>query len=183
MEHKELLGDGAAEQASRERIRALGKLLQQKRVSEHLSLQRAAEQSGVSAATLSRLERQAALKPNSASSFITPDTSTLTALVHWLGISLEHLLEGTTTKPVPSLSLGSDGSAVVEGTSMEASIPQIVEAHLRADRNLSPQAAANLAEMFALAYQQYAQMSELGRRSEQLANADDAQAAKDHNDK
>ena len=33
--------------------------------------------------------------------------------------------------------------------------PQIVEAHLRADRNLTPQTAAALSELFRVAYNQF----------------------------
>jgi transcriptional regulator with XRE-family HTH domain len=179
MEHQELPGEQSIEQANRERVRALGKLLQQKRVSERLSLQRAFEQSGVSAATLSRLERQATMKTNSGSSFITPDMRTITALVHWLGISLDDLIEGTLPKFVVSTPTIREGTVDVAGATHGASIPEIVEAHLRADRNLSPQAAANLAIMFDLAYRQYAQMSELRQPVEQPPEAGGDQAAND----
>jgi hypothetical protein len=38
-------------------------------------------------------------------------------------------------------------------------VPEIVEAHLRADRNLTPETAAALSEVFRVAYSSYKQLS------------------------
>lgn len=144
-----------------ERIRALGRRIQQKRVAERLTLERAAEQSGVSAATLSRLERQADMKATKR--FITPDTRTLMALSQWLGGLPETMIVAPSTAPTHR-------SIVVEGEvigQVGENTPETVEVFLRADPKLSPEAAAMLAEMFRLAYQQYSRLSE-GQQSSRL---------------
>jgi len=138
-----------------ERIRSLGRRIQQKRVAERLTLEQAAEQSGVSAATLSRLERQAGMKTTKR--FITPDTRTISALVRWMGESLNTMLETPTlaAPPVPSHIVEGEG---IGGLGMNT--PEAVEVYLRADRNLSPEVASMLAKMFRLAYEQYSRLSE-----------------------
>src|SRR5262245_43055117 len=120
-----------------ERIRSIGRRIRLKRIAEKLTLGRAAEQSTVSAPTLSRLERQAMMKSES-KGFIVPDTRTLTALVSWLGDDYPENPQGTEPKADP---LG----VVIEG---RVPMPQIVEAYLRADRNLDARTAGMLAEMF-----------------------------------
>lgn len=152
---------------NRERIREMGRMIRQKRVAERLTLERAAEQSGVSAATLSRLERQADLKSSRAMNSITPDTRTIAAIVRWLGVSLDNMIEGERTNTAAIGPKTVEGKVVVEGEIIDGNLPQIVEAYLRADRNLSPQAAASLAEMFQLAYRLAAQKSESQQALEQ----------------
>jgi transcriptional regulator with XRE-family HTH domain len=135
--------DGAADLA---KVRALGRMVQRKRISERLTLQQAAERSGVSAPTLSRLERLATTKSMTGP---IPDTRTLTSVAHWLGVSLEEALEGGPKRPdINNLNIPQGGST-----------PEIVRAHLRADRNLDPTTAAMLAQMFELAYEQYSKLS------------------------
>jgi transcriptional regulator with XRE-family HTH domain len=132
--------------ADLEKVRALGRLVQRKRISERLTLQQAAEQSKVSAATLSRLERLSTSKTMKGP---IPDTRTLTLVAHWLDVSLEEALEGGPKRPdINNPNIPQGGST-----------PEIVRAHLRADRNLDPTTAALLAEMFELAYKQYSQLS------------------------
>lgn len=119
------------------RIDDLGRLIQEKRKSEGLTLVAAAKQSKVSAPTLSRLECQY----KDGGKIMTPDTHTLTALTQWLGVSVEQML--TIDKP----------------QEMPMYTPEIVKAHLRADRNLNSEAAEALSEMFRLAYDQFSKTS------------------------
>lgn len=134
------------------KVRALGHLVQRKRVSDRLTLAQAAEQSGVSAPTLSRLERLATRKSNSGP---IPDTRTLTAVARWLNVSLDEALEGGPTKPDNNPDIPKGGST-----------PEIVKAHLRADRNLSPTTAAMLAQTFETLYDHYARLSGAARDDE-----------------
>lgn len=121
------------------RIGELGKLIQEKRRSERLTLAAAAQQSRVSAPTLSRLERQS----TDGGKVMTPDTHTLTALTQWLGVTVEQMVTMDQPQDAPMYT------------------PEIVKAHLRADRNLNPDAAEALGEMFRLAYDQFSRTSSL----------------------
>lgn len=96
-----------------------------------LGVREAAKAAGISAATFSRLERGTAAT--------LPDVGTLEKLARWLGVTLGDLL-GERSAP--------------RGTTPEASTPDLVEVHLRADRNLTPETAKALAEMFKVLYQQ-----------------------------
>lgn len=105
-------------------------LIKAKRRETGLGVRAAAAESGVSAATLSRLER--GVSPN------LPDTGTLTKLATWLGTTLNDLL-----------ATGSKKSGVKEP---ETTTPEVVEVHLRADKNLSPETSDALAKMFKVLY-------------------------------
>jgi transcriptional regulator with XRE-family HTH domain len=105
-------------------------LIKAKRREGGLGVRAAAAASGVSAATLSRLER--GITPN------LPDAGTLTRLANWLGVTLNELL-ATGGKP--------SGEKRPETTT-----PEVVEVHLRADKNLSPETAEALAKMFKVLY-------------------------------
>lgn len=139
-----------------ERIRAIGRRIRMKRTAEGLTLGRAAEQSSVSAPTLSRLERQAMLSSKNSKGLIIPDTRTLAAVLSWLG---DDYGEDAERIEQDAGRLG----VFVEGRGAET--PQIVEAYLRADRNLDPITAGMLAEMFRLAYEQYSAMSNAKKQS------------------
>lgn len=115
------------------RFDELSSMIRQKRRREQLTLQAAAQQSGVSAATLSRLERSASGNATG-HSMPTPDVRTLSAIADWLDVAV-----------------AGAGSAPIE-ISGEAPLPNVVEAHLRADRNLDPDTAALLARVFRDAY-------------------------------
>ncbi len=43
-------------------------------------------------------------------------------------------------------------------------VPEIVEAHLRADRNLTPETAAALSELFRVAYAQYRDLDKTAKK-------------------
>lgn len=101
-----------------------------KRRETGLGLRASAEQSKVSASTLSRIERGAATS--------IPDANTLNKLAKWLDTSVNSLLD-IEEKP--------DNSPLL-------TTPEIVEVHLRADKELSPKTAKSLATMFKMMYEQ-----------------------------
>jgi transcriptional regulator with XRE-family HTH domain len=95
-------------------------------------LRDAAIDAKISAATLSRLERGL--------STTLPDAATLNKLARWLGVSMSELLQEKQSR---------SKSAAPENT-----LPEYVEVHLRADKNLSPKTAEALARMFKALYEQ-----------------------------
>jgi transcriptional regulator with XRE-family HTH domain len=122
----------------------LGEYVKRKRLDEKLSLREVATKINVSASTLSRIENGIG----------TPDSATLARLASWLGMPLERLMRGTL--------LGDGGEVAAADAFVEPviyypteSTPNIVEAHLRADRNLAPDMAKALAELFRVAYSQF----------------------------
>jgi len=114
----------------------LGESIQRKRGADDLTLREAAKQTGIGASTLWRLEKGQSI----------PDSATLARLTQWLGVPPERFMEVSASKAQRS---------VVYYPS--ESTPDIVEAHLRADRNLSPETARALAELFRVAYNQFAE--------------------------
>jgi transcriptional regulator with XRE-family HTH domain len=125
----------------------LGEYVKRKRQEEKLSLRQVAQNVNVSASTLSRIENGIG----------TPDSATLARLAAWLGMPLERLMKGSL--------LGDGGEGGRSDVFMEPviyypteSMPNIVEAHLRADRSLKPEMAKALAELFRVAYGQYSTM-------------------------
>jgi len=113
----------------------LGEYVKRKRQEEKLSLRQVATNISVSASTLSRIENGIGV----------PDSATLARLAAWLGMPLERLMRGSLIETGEVAA-----EAYVEPT------PSIVEAHLRADRNLKPDMAKALAELFRVAYTQFA---------------------------
>ena len=111
------------------KVEDLGRLIREKRFKERLTLKEVADLIQVSPSTLSRLERQE-LNASKKSSFM-PDVSTLTVLSRWLDIPVEGVVLDT-----------------------QRSVPEVVEVHLRADRNLNPEAAAKIGNIFQKAYEQ-----------------------------
>ncbi len=122
----------------------LGEYVKRKRQEEKLSLRQVATNINVSASTLSRIENGIG----------TPDSPTLARLAAWLGIPLERLMKGSSL-------LGEAGEGVADSFAEPViyfpteSTPNIVEAHLRADKNLKPEMAKALAELFRVAYSQF----------------------------
>src|SRR5215831_16972876 len=96
-----------------------------RRENDDQPLREAADEAKISAATLSRLERGL--------SATLPDATTLSKLAQWLGISMSELLQ--------------DKQARSKSSSPEITLPEYVEVHLRADKNLSPKTADALAKM------------------------------------
>jgi transcriptional regulator with XRE-family HTH domain len=122
----------------------LGEYVKRKRQEDKLSLRQVATNINVSASTLSRIENGIG----------TPDSPTLARLAAWLGIPLERLMKGSSL-------LGEGGDGVADSFAEPViyfpteSTPNIVEAHLRADKNLKPEMAKALAELFRVAYSQF----------------------------
>ena len=110
--------------------RRISLMIKAKRRETNLGVREAATDCGISAATLSRLER--GVTPQ------LPDASTLTKLAKWLGVSVSDLLNHKEH----------DGEAGMP----EHTTPEFVEVHLRADKNLAPETADALAKMFKQLY-------------------------------
>src|SRR5205823_969178 len=107
-------------------------LIKAKRREGGIGLRVAAQESGLSASTLSRLERGV--------SSSLPDADTLAKLAAWLNM------------PIGGLFSDPDGKRDEAGP--ELSTPEIVEVHLRADKKLSPRTAQALVRMFRILYEQ-----------------------------
>lgn len=99
-----------------------------------MSVREAAQECGISAATLSRLER------GNFSNL--PDGSTLSKIAVWVGTSVSQLLQEETFE-----------MKVQPPTS---TLPEMVEVHLRADKNLAPRTSKALADLFRALYEQAA---------------------------
>ena len=113
-------------------------------------------------ATLWRLEQQRlSAKSNTVRPLPNPDLKTISAVSRWLGVSAERFLDRDAASP---------HEAVVHH--QEETTPDIVEAHLRADRGLDGKAAAALARMFRLAYEQVQDL--------QAASPENAVESEDH---
>ncbi|HEV2763514.1 MAG TPA: helix-turn-helix transcriptional regulator [Pyrinomonadaceae bacterium] len=114
----------------------LGRAIRRKREEAGLSLRDVADETGVSASTLSRIENGTGK----------PDADNIARLTAWLNMPMERIMGGR--------QLDGDESKPVVYFPQEAT-PDIVEAHLRADRNLTPETAKALSELFRVAYTQF----------------------------
>jgi len=115
---------------------ALGRAIRRRREDLGLSLRDAADLTGVSASTLSRIENGTGK----------PDAENIAQLAAWLNVPMQRILgdprpEGEEAKPIIYYP--------------HESTPEIVEAHLRADRHLTPATATALSELFRVAYAQF----------------------------
>src|SRR6266511_4254059 len=108
----------------------LGDRVRAKRRSKKLSIREAAAEVGVSAPTISRVERGHL-----------PERENLLRLARWAGVRIDPVLHHDVRRV---------RNALVHGP--EASTVEAVELHLRADKNLSRDDAEALSEMFRLAY-------------------------------
>jgi transcriptional regulator with XRE-family HTH domain len=114
----------------------LGRAVRRKRNELNLSLRDVADETGVSASTLSRIENGTGK----------PDADNIARLTAWLDVPMERILSGRSAEEQRE-------TAVVYYP--RESTPEIVEAHLRADRNLTSETAAALSELFRVAYNQF----------------------------
>lgn len=114
----------------------LGRAIRRRREELQLSLRDVADQTTVSASTLSRIENGTGK----------PDADNIARLTGWLDMPLERILTGGREDI-------NDAKAVIYYP--HESTPEIVEAHLRADRNLSPETADALSQLFRVAYSQF----------------------------
>ena len=116
----------------------LGSAIRRRREQQGLSLRDVAGETGVSASTLSRIENGTGK----------PDADNIARLAAWLDMPIERVMHHGQRGI-------SDPNPVVYYP--HESTPEIVEAHLRADRHLTPQTAKALSELFRVAYAQFSQ--------------------------
>jgi transcriptional regulator with XRE-family HTH domain len=125
----------------------LGRAVRRRREELGLSLRDLAAETAVSASTLSRIENGTGK----------PDADNIARLTAWLDVPMERILSGRRPE--------SEASKAVVYYPQEPT-PEIVEAHLRADKNLTPETAAALSELFRVAYNQFSrsQTDKSGRK-------------------
>lgn len=116
----------------------LGSAIRRRREQQGMSLRDLADETGVSASTLSRIENGTGK----------PDADNIARLAAWLDMPIERVLHHGQYTP-------NDPKPVVYYP--HESTPEIVEAHLRADKHLTPQTAKALSELFRVAYAQFSQ--------------------------
>ena len=111
----------------------LGRAIKRRREELGLSLRDVADVTNVSASTLSRIENGTGK----------PDADNIARLTGWLDMPIDRVM--------------SKSSAEVEAVVYypHEATPEIVEAHLRADKKLTPETAKALSELFRVAYKQF----------------------------
>lgn len=124
----------------------LGRAIRRRREELGLSLRDVAAKTSVSASTLSRIENGTGK----------PDADNIARLTAWLDVPMERILSGRDPQSAE------ESKAVVYYP--QEPTPEIVEAHLRADRNLTPETAAALSELFRVAYTQFSKSSDKNSR-------------------
>src|SRR3954469_12946492 len=112
----------------------LGRAIKRRREELGLSLRDVADVTNVSASTLSRIENGTGK----------PDADNIARLTGWLDMPIDRVMNKQTV----------DNVEPVIYYPHEAT-PEIVEAHLRADKRLTPETAKALSELFRVAYQQF----------------------------
>ncbi len=112
----------------------LGRAIKRRREELGLSLRAVADKTEVSASTLSRIENGTGK----------PDADNIARLTGWLDMPIDRVMKGK----------GDEDVEPVVYYPHEAT-PEIVEAHLRADKNLSEDTANALSELFRVAYSQF----------------------------
>jgi transcriptional regulator with XRE-family HTH domain len=116
----------------------LGSAIRRRREERGLSLRDVADETGVSASTLSRIENGTGK----------PDADNIARLAAWLDMPIERVMHHG-HRPA------NDPKPVVYYP--HESTPEIVEAHLRADKHLTAQTAKALSELFRVAYAQFSE--------------------------
>lgn len=113
----------------------LGRAIKRRREELGLSLRDVADVTNVSASTLSRIENGTGK----------PDADNIARLTNWLDMPVDRVMkkQGDSESVDPVIYYPHEAT------------PEIVEAHLRADKNLSPETAKALSELFRVAYQQF----------------------------
>jgi transcriptional regulator with XRE-family HTH domain len=114
----------------------LGRAIKRRREELGLSLRDVADVTQVSASTLSRIENGTGK----------PDADNIARLTSWLDMPVDRVMKKR-----------GENEAAVEPVVYypHEATPEIVEAHLRADKNLSPETAKALSELFRVAYAQF----------------------------
>ena len=112
----------------------LGRAIKRRREETGQSLRDVADVTGVSASTLSRIENGTGK----------PDADNIARLTSWLDMPIDRVMNKTAAADVePVIYYPHEAT------------PEIVEAHLRADKNLTPETANALSELFRVAYKQF----------------------------
>jgi len=114
----------------------LGQAIKRRREELGLSLRDVADVTGVSASTLSRIENGTGK----------PDADNIARLTGWLDMPMDRIMNKQS-------SAANEVEPVIYYP--HEATPEIVEAHLRADKNLSPETANALSELFRVAYKQF----------------------------
>jgi transcriptional regulator with XRE-family HTH domain len=113
----------------------LGRAIKRRREELGMSLRAVADITDVSASTLSRIENGTGK----------PDADNIARLTNWLDMPVDRVLnrqyKENSVEPVVYYP--------------HEATPEIVEAHLRADKNLSPETAKALSELFRVAYSEF----------------------------
>jgi transcriptional regulator with XRE-family HTH domain len=117
----------------------LGRAIKRRREELGLSLRDVADVTEVSASTLSRIENGTGR----------PDADNIARLTGWLDMPIDRVMNKQK----------SDDVEPVIYYPHEATT-EIVEAHLRADKNLTPETAKALSELFRVAYKQFSKPGE-----------------------
>jgi transcriptional regulator with XRE-family HTH domain len=112
----------------------LGRAIKRRREELGLSLRDVADVTAVSASTLSRIENGTGK----------PDADNIARLTGWLDMPIDRVMNKQTADDVePVIYYPHEAT------------PEIVEAHLRADKKLTPETAKALSELFRVAYKQF----------------------------
>ena len=111
----------------------LGRAIKRHREELKLSLRDVADLTQVSASTLSRIENGTGR----------PDSDNIARLTQWLDMPVDRLMRHSEASVEPVIYYPHEAT------------PEIVEAHLRADRKLTPETAEALSELFRVAYRQF----------------------------
>lgn len=112
----------------------LGAAIKRRRDEQGLSLRDVGDLTDVSASTLSRIENGTGR----------PDADNIARLTQWLDMPVDRLMTRNLEKKV---------EPVVYYPHEKTT--DIIEAHLRADKNLTPETAKALSELFRVAYKQF----------------------------
>lgn len=112
----------------------LGRAIKRRRDELGMSLRDVADVTNVSASTLSRIENGTGK----------PDADNIARLTGWLDVPVDRVMKKA-----------SEGDVEAVVYYPHEATPEIVEAHLRADKNLTPDTAKALSELFRVAYQQF----------------------------
>ncbi len=113
----------------------MGRAIKRRREELSLSLRDVADVTQVSASTLSRIENGTGK----------PDADNIARLTNWLDMPVDRVMKKQGNSE--------DVEAVVYYP--HEATPEIVEAHLRADKNLTPETAKALSELFRVAYSNF----------------------------
>lgn len=116
----------------------LGRAIKRRREELGLSLRDVADVTNVSASTLSRIENGTGK----------PDADNIARLTLWLDMPIDRVMNKRATAVEPVVYYPHEP------------VPEIVEAHLRADKKLTPETAKALSELFRVAYKQFSKTGE-----------------------